>query len=412
MAETDRATERYVTEQFMRYYASRPQTVEAPPEIRQREFGFLSFGGKSMFRHVSFDDAQLLRRYLMDYGPAHTYFSAAYYKDPRADMAYKGWLGADLVFDIDADHFDLPCQRTHDRWRCRTCGEEGTGHPPETCPGCGKAAFEEENWLCEECLEAANYEAQKLLDILIQDFGFSQSGELGVNFSGNRGYHVHARSPTIRGMGQPARREVVDYMLGIGIEAQHHGFTKRAVGGGSTLAEGGWRGRSVKALYDLVGRASPEILKGLKLGRKAVRDVVENRDEILALLAEQHPSSIKKYVGAKALEKLMDAAVNEQASAVDTVVTTDLRRLIRLPNTLHGKTGWLSQTVPIDDLADHDPLSEALAFTEGTEKVHVRRAPKIRIGDETYGPFEDERVELPMAAAMFLICRKVAGVER
>lgn len=412
MAETDRASEQYVAEQFMRYYAANPQNVEAPTEIRQREFGFLSFGGKSMFRHISFDDVQQIRRYLIDYGPAHTYFSAAYYKDPRADMAYKGWLGADLVFDIDADHFDIPCQRVHDRWSCRTCGEQGTGHPPETCPGCGKATFVEESWLCEECLEAAKYEAQKLLDILIQDFGFSQSGELSVNFSGNRGYHVHVRSPTIKGMGQPARREIVDYMLGTGIEAQYQGFTKRAVGGGSTLAEGGWRGRSVKALYDFVGHASTEVLEGLKLGRRAVQGIQENREQILAQLTNQHPSSVKRYIDGKSLEKMMEAAVKEQASAVDTVVTTDLRRLIRLPNTLHGKTGWLSQAVPIDDLADHDPLSDAVAFTEGTERVHVGRAPEIRIGDESYGPFEDERVELPLAAAMFLLCRKVARVER
>ena len=412
MAETDRASEQYVAEQFMRYYAANPQNVDAPTEIRQREFGFLSFGGKSMFRHISFDDVQQIRRYLIDYGPAHTYFSAAYYKDPRADMAYKGWLGADLVFDIDADHFDIPCQKVHDRWSCRTCGEQGTGHPPETCPGCGKATFVEESWLCEECLEAAKYEAQKLLDILIQDFGFSQSGELSVNFSGNRGYHVHVRSPTIKGMGQPARREVVDYMLGIGIEARYQGFTKRAVGGGSTLAEGGWRGRSVKALYDFVGHTSTEVLEGLKLGRRAVQGIQENREQILAQLTNQHPSSVKRYIDGKSLEKLMEAAVKEQASAVDTVVTTDLRRLIRLPNTLHGKTGWLSQAVPIDDLADHDPLSDAVAFTEGTERVHVGRAPEIRIGDESYGPFEDERVELPLAAAMFLLCRKVARVER
>ncbi len=412
MAETDQASEQYVTEQFIRYYASNHQIVEAPPDIRQREFGFLSFGGKSMFRHVSFDDAQQLRRYLRDYGPAHTYFSAAYYKDPRADMAYKGWLGADLVFDIDADHFDLPCQRVHDRWRCRTCGEEGKGHPPETCTECGKAAFEEESWLCEECLDAAKYEAQKLLDILIQDFGFSQSGELSVNFSGNRGYHVHVRSPTIKGMGQPARREVVDYMLGIGLEAEYHGFSKRAVGGGSTLAGGGWRGRSVKALYDFVGHVTPEALKSFKLRKGAVQNILENREEILRLLTERHPSAIKKYVDGKALEKLMEAAVKEQASAVDTVVTTDLRRLIRLPNTLHGKTGWLSKAVPIDDLADYDPLSEAIAFTEGTENVYVRRSPEIRIGDDTYGPYEDEWVELPLAAAMFLLCRKVARVER
>ena len=412
MAETSWGSEQYVKEQFTRYYASGAQLVEPPTEIRHREFGFLSFEGKSMFRHISFDDTAQLRHYLMDYGPAHTYFSAAYYDSPRADMAYKGWLGADLVFDIDADHFDLPCQKIHDRWKCRTCGEEGTGHPPEICSKCKKAAFEEESWLCGDCLQAAKHEAQKLLDILIQDFGFSQSGELSVNFSGNRGYHVHVRSPSIKGLGQPARREVVDYMLGIGIEAGYHGFTGRLIGGGSTLAEDGWRGRTVKALYDFVGHATPETLEGLKLSKRAAQDILEHREEILGLLAESHPSSINKFISGQVLDRLMVAAVKEQASAIDTVVTTDIRRLIRLPDTLHGKTGWLSQGMPIDDLADYDPLSEAIAFTEGTQRVYVRRAPAFRIGEHTYGPFEEELVELPLAVAMFLLCRRAARVER
>ncbi len=398
--------------QFLNYYASGSRSVEAPPTIREREFGFLSFGGRNMFRHISFDDVGQLRRYLVDYAPAHAYFSAAYYEAPRAAMENKGWLGADLVFDIDADHFDLPCQRIHDRWKCRTCGREGTGHPPEKCPGCEKAAFIEESWLCGHCLEAAKHEAQKLLDILIQDFGFSQSEDLSVNFSGNRGYHVHVRSPTVKGLGQMERREVVDYIMGIGIGVEYQGFTSRAVGGGSALAEDGWRGRTAKTLYDFIGNAAPETIRGLKLGRGATRKILESRGEILALLTERHPSSIVKYIDNKSLDRLMDAAVKEQASAIDTVVTTDLRRLIRLPNTLHGKTGWLSQGVPIEDLADYDPLSEAIAFTEGTETVYVRRAPKIRIGDRNYGPYEEERVELPLAVAMFLLGRRVARVGR
>ncbi len=412
MADQAWGSERYVQRQFLNYYASGSRSVEAPPTIREREFGFLSFGGRNMFRHISFDDVGQLRRYLVDYAPAHAYFSAAYYEAPRAAMENKGWLGADLVFDIDADHFDLPCQRIHDRWRCRTCGREGTGHPPEKCPGCEKAAFIEESWLCGHCLEAAKHEAQKLLDILIQDFGFSQSEDLSVNFSGNRGYHVHVRSPTVKGLGQMERREVVDYIMGIGIGVEYQGFTSRAVGGGSALAEDGWRGRTAKTLYDFIGNAAPETIRGLKLGRGATRKILESRGEILALLTERHPSSIVKYIDNKSLDRLMDAAVKEQASAIDTVVTTDLRRLIRLPNTLHGKTGWLSQGVPIEDLADYDPLSEAIAFTEGTETVYVRRAPKIRIGDRNYGPYEEERVELPLAVAMFLLGRRVARVGR
>ena len=411
MADHDWGSEQYVSEQFRRYYASGALRIEVPPAFKQREFGFLTFGGKTMFRHIGFQDPQQLRNYLMRYAPAHTYFSAAYYEYPTASMAEKGWLGADLVFDIDADHFDIPCQKTHDRWTCRTCGNQGTGHPPEICPGCRKATFIEETWLCNICLDAAKYEAQKLLDILIQDFGFNPSEEVSANFSGNRGYHVHVRSPNVRELDQSARREIVDYILGIDIETKHQGLKLGAVGE-SILSQGGWRNRTLRALYDFIAAATLEQMKELKLSKKSMKSILDARDEILDTLINRPTREIFKHITKESLEKIMAIAVNEQASAIDTVVTTDLRRLIRLPKTLHGKTGWLSQRVPIDDLADHDPLSQAIAFTEGTERVRVRRAPPIRIGDETYGPFEDEVVELPLAVAMFLLCKRAARVER
>ena len=411
MAERGWGSVAYVAELFQSYYLSGAERVRAPSEIKQREFGFLSFGGRAMFRHTAFDNAQQLRRYLVDNAPAHVYYSSAYYSAPEAEMRWKGWLGADLVFDIDADHIDSHCRADHDRWRCRACGEEGAGKAPERCPRCGKAAYEEETWICDRCLRAAKYEAQKLLDILIQDFGFSPSEELEVNFTGNRGYHVHVRSHHVKGLDQLARREIVDYIMGIGINPRHQGFGSIR-GGPPTIAEGGWRGRAVKALYGYISNAAPEAIKALKLGRGATANLLERRDEILRLLMERHPSGIVGYIDSKSLGGLMEAAVKEQASAIDTVVTTDLHRLIRLPNTLHGKTGWLAQTVPIDELEDYAPQTSAIALTGGTETVYVRRAPRFRIGDETYGPFLEERVELPLAAAVFLLCKKAARVER
>ena len=245
MTEQEWGNEQYVSEQFSRYYASNIRPIEAPSEIGKREFGFLSFGGRTMFRHIGFENPTLLMNYLKKYSPAHSYFSAAYYRDPSASMPEKGWLGADLVFDIDADHFDLPCQKTHDRWTCKSCRMKGEGRPLELCPNCQKASFDEESWLCERCLEAAKFEAQKLLDILIQDFGFDSNQELSINFSGNRGYHVHVKSSSVKQLNQPARREIVDYIMGIGIEAEYQGLDKSREG--AHMTKGGWRGRTAGA---------------------------------------------------------------------------------------------------------------------------------------------------------------------
>jgi len=408
----DWGSPKYVAEQFAIWYKENSNTIPAPTEIRQREFAFLHFGGKAMFRHISFSDEDAFRHYLMENAPAHSYHSSSYYSKPAADMSNKGWRGADLVFDIDADHFNLPCQKQHDKWKCRTCGKEGVGKPPEVCV-CGKATFETETWLCEQCLQAAKNETQKLLDILVQDFGMSFKGDLVVNFSGNRGYHVHVRSLKVRGFDQSSRREVVDYILGTGLKPEYLGFTPKGKGGRSILGDEGWRGRAGKAIYDYVSMSTSEEIKALGLGRTLTQSLVERKEEFLNTLESNHPSFVLsrfagKYEGRimTDLGILMEKAVKEQAADVDTVVTTDIHRLIRLPNTLHGKTGWQVQTIRPEHFSDYDPLISAIAFKTGVVKIFVKYSPRFRIGSEWYGPYSEERVEIPKAAAIFLLCKK------
>jgi len=82
--------------------------------------------------------------------------------------------------------------------------------------------------------------------------------------------------------------------------------------------------------------------------------------------------------------------------------------LIRMPTTLHGKTGFGVVEIPVNDLEGFDPFSSAVAFKRGSVAVHVNWAGRFRIGDSIYGPYEKERVELPQAAAVFLFCKGVA----
>ena len=48
---------------------------------------------------------QELIDYIKNLIPSHIYYSSAYYEKPdAATMGEKGWCGADLIFDLDADH--------------------------------------------------------------------------------------------------------------------------------------------------------------------------------------------------------------------------------------------------------------------------------------------------------------------
>jgi hypothetical protein len=77
---------------------------------------------------------------------------------------------------------------------------------------------------------------------------------------------------------------------------------------------------------------------------------------------------------------------------------------------LHGKTGLKKTGFPVTAIKDFDPFKSAIAFRKGTATVLVSDAPRFRLGDQTFGPYKNQKIELPTAAAILLVCRKRAEV--
>src|SRR3989442_578277 len=120
-------TEQLIRRKFQEYYLSLDKEPYLPPHPEEREYGFLLFKEKFMVRHRGFKDSGALLKAIKDLAPAHVYFSTAYYQDPTASMDQKGWLGADLVLDIDAYHLYSPCRIVHDDWKSNGCAAIGNG---------------------------------------------------------------------------------------------------------------------------------------------------------------------------------------------------------------------------------------------------------------------------------------------
>src|SRR5512141_2252371 len=169
----------FLVSKFREYYIE--SSLEAPPGFVSREWGFLFFDDSGMRRHKSFFSRGELEDYVRAMVPRHVYHSAAYYQRPGAPtMKEKIWQGADLIFDLDADHLR---------------------NAPRSYS---------------EMLELVKKETQKLLTFLLSDFGFNEE-KLSVVFSGGRGYHIHVRDPRIYNFGGDERREIVDYLSGRGL---------------------------------------------------------------------------------------------------------------------------------------------------------------------------------------------------
>ncbi|RLI14635.1 MAG: hypothetical protein DRO43_03480 [Candidatus Hecatellales archaeon] len=391
----------FLQKSFHEYYAEASPSLKPPKAFDKREFGFIPFRReKSMMRHKGFKSRPDLAAFLVSFTPSDAYYSSAYYERPEAeDMAGKGWLGADLIFDIDSDHIVTPCKTVHDSWKCLDCGLEGRGVEPEKCPRCGRRRIEADKWVCEWCLEAAKRETLKLLSILEDDFGFSQ-GRLEVVFSGHRGYHVHVDDETVLKFSSEERKEIVDYVSASGLKASllYPELRRRSTREVDFSAEG-WRGRIARAAYSLLLKKGEE-LKELGLTGKAVRLIEENREKLLRELSAGDAAGIPW----KTWEQLLQAAASLEAALVDTVVTTDVHRLIRLPGSLHGKTGLKVVLIDGGRLPEFNPLTESLAFTEERNvKVKIVKPKPLKLGGVEYKFKAGETVEISWAPAVYMV---------
>jgi DNA primase small subunit len=372
---------------------------DVPSKMDRREFGFNMFEG-FMLRHKSFSSPEELKSFLEIFIPTDAYYSCAYYEDPTAEMDRKGWIGADLIFDVDADHILTGCDKVHDEWICEKCGFAGKGITPEKCPICNSEKFSVTTWPCEICLESAKVETIKLLDILMNDFGFSAS-EIQVFFSGHRGYHVQIENEAILDLDANARKEIVDYMTGLGFD-----LTAQKV---AQQVPHGWHDRAVKGVLEFIRNATEEALIKAGLKRNTVKAIMQNKDALIKNWVSGTWHSIRG-IGPETIRKLIEQGVKMESAKIDTVVTTDIHRLIRLPGTLHSKTGFKKTRLSASEIEDFNPFKKAIAFHRGTVRLHVSEAPRFRLGNEVFGPYRNQRVELPTSAALLLICKNKAEV--
>jgi len=375
----DERTREYLRGRFGDYYRRNPP--DTPPAADAREWGWIPWtrGERTaMVRHRSLYDLGDLGEFLADERPRHVYFSAGRYDEPgERSMGAKGWRGADLVFDLDADH--LP------------------GVDPECDSHAGMLAT------CKEALV-------RLVDLLERDFGFDPA----VVFSGGRGYHVHVRDPGVRDLDRAARREIADYVLG---DVAFEDLVRRVPSGTATKrvveADGGWARRGhgrLLALLDEV-RALEEDAALERL--RSFDGVGETRAERVYAAATDHYDALaagELEVGGPGLRTLgaecFECAVREDRAPIDEPVTTDVNRLIRLPGSLHGGSGLVVRPVERDALADFDPLRDAVPETYHDNEIRIE-TPEPR-----EFPFGGESLALPAGATtvrepvgMFLMAR-------
>ena len=123
-----------------------------------------------------------------------------------------------------------------------------------------------------------------------------------------------------------------------------------------------------------------------------------------------------------AFEELIKAdqsIILSKSGETDDPVTVDVRRVIRYPTSLHGKSGLRVTEFPLsrldpDNNNKFDPLNEAVVFGKGkTVKLEITiDEGNIRIRDQEYELERGRIIEVYEDVASFLILKNWAKISR
>ncbi|MDI6886128.1 MAG: DNA primase catalytic subunit PriS [archaeon] len=392
-------TRLFVKRKFKEYYSR--ARIELPKDFWMREWGFVLFDQYFptklvMRRHKSFTAKADVVGFLRDNAPAHAYYSSALYQYPAADMVKKGLIGADLIFDLDADHII--------------------------------SEVEFKRYSYEEMLERVKEETVKLIDFLVNDFGFGEE-DIELVFSGSRGYHIHIKTEEVRGLGSRERREIVDYVMATGLDMdifkvkdlKKEKFSGEKLKIGFLLRPEGWGKRLLKGLIDFLHEIAEmederaiEVVKNVgELERKKAEEIIRiAKDETVMNRIERGliPEFVKPIW--EGITKTVTTTVRvKSADRVDEPVTADIKRLIRLPTSLHGKSSLEVKPVRIETFKEFDPVEDAVVFGDSPVEVRVVRDSSITLKGERYRVEEGEIASVPEHAALYFMCRGVAEIK-
>jgi len=260
-------------------------------------------------RHIAFKTNDEFNKFLREVVPMYVSKSLSYYEFPDArPMEKKNWFGSDFAFDIDADTSQC-------------------NHPKE--------------FVCEKCMEKTKESVLLVLDILKNDLGFK---DIEIVFSGNRGYHIYVYDKKLKELGSRERLEIIKYCIDPDFESILN------------LKNGGWYLRfKNKVLENFDFYYENVISKSSKFkGNKefAKRKIENDIWDIMSRGLNKWKKTIRK-----------DLSIPD----VDANVSTDLTKLLRVPETLHGSSGLCC--VKIKDIEKFDPFYDPVVFSNDPVKI-------------------------------------------
>jgi len=282
--------------------------------VENREFGFDHFGRGPNDRYKVFNTPEYLKRFMKSKTPFAAYCSVAFYEKPRKR---DGWIKSELVFDVDAK--DIPI---------RTCNCEN---------------------VCEICLREAKEIVSSIIDTLKGDLGLNN---IHLVYSG-RGYHIRVLDEDVMEMDSDVRSQILKYVVGADLPKDKYDDSDGIYNLEHFSIPFGYP----KVFTERVKYAINHLTQDSKLddvNAKLLKDVLTNRN----LLDRDEWGLFKTKIGPLRYKKVVKAITSLNMGLVDAKVSIDLKRILRLPSSLHSKVSM--RCMEVKNINSFDPFTDAV----------------------------------------------------
>ena len=336
------------------------------PDIQRREIAFQNWKEVGIRdRHRYFQTNEDLKAYLSKIPKAAVFHSVGYYLDPlEKEFAKKSLQGFDFIFDIDADNLT------------------GEGYVEK---------------LGDLCLMA-----KRLIDnFLVGHFGIPLE-DIRIEFSGRKGLHLTILGDKYRYLSKTARRELVEYIEGTKLDRtmlfpEKKGYivsqpnSKGWRGEGRTFVEDFLKGKDTKEISEILQehklpKVQSKKISALLTQPRIRQTVLEGRLSPLmgkgaVTLNSLSGAVMKKHgVGLGSIIANMKKKKTQyefDGKIIDRAVTYDAHRILRIPKSIHPKSGFPCITISYEQLLDPLEIFDEISQLVGHDLITIKLAKPV-----------------------------------
>ena len=349
-------------------------------------------------RHNAYESIEALRKDLAESVPDSVFYSTARYLNPSANAgagkASETWKqkdrkSTDLTFDLDFDHVE--------------------GHSDMTYV---------------EQIDTIAKHTLRLINILEQQYGVK---EYQVTFSGRRGFHVRVTDEAYTLLTKSQRKQIMNDLLGERLEKkatlaayETNSFKSDAAFKLKEPSLRDWGGKIRLACdqfmnnFDTTSQVVLEKYWPKKLTPKELQNLMSRLSNPSFRQRLVKTGDLRAFLGEKLATKtrlenmyamLLSMAKEEYAVEIDTSVTAEVNKIIRMPGSINTKHGYECRVVEIDELMDMDYLFHNSAQTFGNKQVQVQIDKPMTVQGYRTFSLDTGIHTLPMHEAVLALCQ-------